>query len=147
MAESGDVNRMEEARAQVGEVVDVMRVNVEKVLERDSKLSDLNTRADTLQAGANQFQTQVGFIFISIVSRKAEKIENIEMYYPGYKTQEKILVAEYEDDDDNWGCCSYHPHHHHCISYKRWQWRVRRGEIGFPKFELFTLIFRSDDSN
>ena len=52
-------NRMEEARAQVGEVVDVMRVNVEKVLERDSKLSDLNSRADNLQAGANQFQTQV----------------------------------------------------------------------------------------
>ena len=61
MAESGDGNRMEEARAQVGEVVDVMRVNVEKVLERDSKLSDLNSRADNLQAGANQFQTQVGF--------------------------------------------------------------------------------------
>ena len=63
MAESGEGNRMEEARAQVGEVVDVMRVNVEKVLERDSKLSDLNSRADNLQAGANQFQTQVNFIF------------------------------------------------------------------------------------
>ena len=61
MAESGEGNRMEEARAQVGEVVDVMRVNVEKVLERDSKLSDLNSRADNLQAGANQFQTQVSF--------------------------------------------------------------------------------------
>ena len=56
-------NRMEEARAQVGEVVDVMRVNVEKVLERDSKLSDLNSRADNLQAGANQFQTQVSLTF------------------------------------------------------------------------------------
>ena len=65
MAESGDVNRMEEARAQVGEVVDVMRVNVEKVLERDSKLSDLNSRADNLQAGANQFQTQVIYIFLN----------------------------------------------------------------------------------
>ena len=63
MAESGEGNRMEEARAQVGEVVDVMRVNVEKVLERDSKLSDLNSRADNLQAGANQFQTQVIYIF------------------------------------------------------------------------------------
>lgn len=145
MAESGDVNRMEEARAQVGEVVDVMRVNVEKVLERDSKLSDLNTRADTLQAGANQFQTQVGFLFLFLLL--AEQQNDEEKYCPGYKTQEKILVAEYEDDDDNWGCCSHHPHHHHCISYKWWQWRVRRGEKGFPKFELFTLIFRSDDSN
>ncbi len=55
-------NRLEQAQAQVREVTDVMRVNVDKVLERDSKLSDLNSRADNLQAGANQFQTRVGFI-------------------------------------------------------------------------------------
>ena len=59
----------------MGEVVDVMRVNVEKVLERDSKLSDLNSRADNLQAGANQFQTQVGpseawsLLVINVMSR------------------------------------------------------------------------------
>ena len=52
-------SKLSEAQAQVGEVVDVMRVNVEKVLERDNKLSELNSRADNLQAGANQFQTQV----------------------------------------------------------------------------------------
>jgi len=46
------------SQAQVGEVVDIMRVNVEKVLERDSKLSELDQRADNLQEGANQFQTQ-----------------------------------------------------------------------------------------
>jgi len=46
------------AQAQVGEVVDVMRVNVEKVLERDNKLSELDQRADNLQEGASQFQTQ-----------------------------------------------------------------------------------------
>ena len=54
-----DNNRLEQAQAQVREVTDVMRVNVDKVLERDSKLSDLNSRADNLQAGANQFQTRV----------------------------------------------------------------------------------------
>ena len=76
MSEPGEGNsRMDEARAQVGEVVDVMRVNVEKVLERDSKLSDLNSRADNLQAGANQFQTQVGpmeawsLLVINVMSR------------------------------------------------------------------------------
>ena len=47
------------AQAQVGEVVDIMRVNVEKVLERDNKLSELDQRADNLQEGASQFQTQV----------------------------------------------------------------------------------------
>lgn len=56
-----DNNRLEQAQAQVREVTDVMRVNVDKVLERDSKLSDLNSRADNLQAGANQFQTRVSF--------------------------------------------------------------------------------------
>lgn len=34
-----------------------MRVNVDKVLERDQKLSDLDDRADALQAGASQFET------------------------------------------------------------------------------------------
>merc|ERR1712119_82291 len=51
-------SRLSQAQAQVGEVVDIMRVNVEKVLERDSKLSELDQRADNLQEGASQFQTQ-----------------------------------------------------------------------------------------
>ena len=34
-----------------------MRVNVDKVLERDQKLSELDDRADALQAGAAQFET------------------------------------------------------------------------------------------
>lgn len=37
-----------------------MRVNVEKVLERDQKLSELDTRADALQHGASQFEQQAG---------------------------------------------------------------------------------------
>ena len=50
--------RLQQAQAQVGEVVDIMRVNVEKVLERDQKLSELDRRADDLQEGASQFQQQ-----------------------------------------------------------------------------------------
>uniref|UniRef100_A0A8C0AZM2 V-SNARE coiled-coil homology domain-containing protein n=1 Tax=Buteo japonicus TaxID=224669 RepID=A0A8C0AZM2_9AVES len=34
-----------------------MRMNVDKVLERDQKLSELDNRADALQAGASQFET------------------------------------------------------------------------------------------
>ncbi len=41
----------------VSQVVDIMRVNVDKVLERDQKLSELDDRADALQAGASQFET------------------------------------------------------------------------------------------
>ncbi|KAL1483334.1 hypothetical protein MTO96_012741 [Rhipicephalus appendiculatus] len=42
------------------QVVGIMRVNVEKVLERDQKLSDLDDRADALQQGASQFEQQAG---------------------------------------------------------------------------------------
>ena len=37
-----------------------MRNNVEKVLERDAKLSELDDRADALQQGASQFEQQAG---------------------------------------------------------------------------------------
>ncbi|XKL59160.1 hypothetical protein PGB90_000176 [Kerria lacca] len=52
--------RLQQTQAQVDEVVGIMRVNVEKVLERDSKLSDLDNRADALQLGASQFESQAG---------------------------------------------------------------------------------------
>ena len=42
------------------QVVDIMKVNVDKVLERDQKLSELDERADALQAGASQFETSAG---------------------------------------------------------------------------------------
>lgn len=49
-------SRLKDAQAQVDEVVDIMRTNVEKVIERDQKLSDLDNRADALQHGASQFE-------------------------------------------------------------------------------------------
>ncbi|XP_053574253.1 vesicle-associated membrane protein 2 [Bombina bombina] len=49
--------RLQQTQAQVDEVVDIVRVNVDKVLLRDSKLSELDDRADALQAGASQFET------------------------------------------------------------------------------------------
>lgn len=51
---------MKQTQAQVDEVVGIMRVNVEKVLERDQKLSELDQRADALQHGASQFEQQAG---------------------------------------------------------------------------------------
>jgi len=52
--------RMAQQQAQVDEVVGIMQNNVEKVLERDSKLSELDERADALQDGASQFEKQAG---------------------------------------------------------------------------------------
>jgi len=51
-------SKIQQSQAQVDEVVGIMRVNVEKVLERDQKLSELDDRADALQHGANQFEQQ-----------------------------------------------------------------------------------------
>uniref|UniRef100_A0A3Q3KA52 V-SNARE coiled-coil homology domain-containing protein n=1 Tax=Monopterus albus TaxID=43700 RepID=A0A3Q3KA52_MONAL len=55
--EASGNRRLQQTQAQVDEVVDIMRVNVDKVLERDQKLSELDDRADALQAGASQFET------------------------------------------------------------------------------------------
>nr|BAK23255.1 n-synaptobrevin [Gryllus bimaculatus] len=52
--------RLQQTQAQVDEVVDIMKTNVEKALERDQKLSELDDRADALQQGASQFEQQAG---------------------------------------------------------------------------------------
>merc|ERR1712142_1001869 len=52
--------KLQQTQAQVDEVVDIMRTNVQKVLERDAKLSELDDRADALQQGAAQFEQQAG---------------------------------------------------------------------------------------
>ncbi|XP_004766773.2 vesicle-associated membrane protein 1 isoform X3 [Mustela putorius furo] len=49
--------RLQQTQAQVEEVVDIMRVNVDKVLKRDEILSQLDDRADALQVGASRFET------------------------------------------------------------------------------------------
>ncbi|XP_046851497.1 vesicle-associated membrane protein 3-like [Xenia sp. Carnegie-2017] len=50
-------DRSKPTQQQVDKVVDIMKLNVDKILERDAKLSDLDDRADQLQAGAAQFDT------------------------------------------------------------------------------------------
>lgn len=50
--------QLRQTQAQVNEVVGIMRLNVERVLERDQKLTDLDQRADVLQQGASQFEQQ-----------------------------------------------------------------------------------------
>lgn len=49
--------RIGESQRQVNEVVDIMRSNVNKILERGEKLDDLGERAESLEVGANQFHT------------------------------------------------------------------------------------------
>ncbi|ODM89905.1 Vesicle-associated membrane protein 1 [Orchesella cincta] len=52
--------RLKHTQRQVDDVVDIMRTNVEKVLERDSKLAELDYRSDKLQEGASMFEKQAG---------------------------------------------------------------------------------------
>jgi vesicle-associated membrane protein 2 len=52
--------RMAQQQAQVDEVVGIMTDNLEKVLDRDVKLNELDERADALQDGASQFEKQAG---------------------------------------------------------------------------------------
>ena len=72
---SGGQSGLDATRQQVDEVVDIMRNNVEKgtgfvfsnlssfvVLERDSKLNELDDRATSLQQGAEMFDRNAGKI-------------------------------------------------------------------------------------
>ena len=50
---------METARKEVDELTDMMRSNMEKIIERDGKLEDLETKADKLHNDSHQFQVKV----------------------------------------------------------------------------------------
>lgn len=52
---SRDDSQMEATRQQVNEVQNIMKNNVDKIMEREGKLSHLEERADQLQAGTEQF--------------------------------------------------------------------------------------------
>ncbi|XP_073451177.1 vesicle-associated membrane protein 3-like [Aquarana catesbeiana] len=49
--------RMELTQAQIDEVVNIMNTNVDKVLDRNGKINQLEATAEELHAGAKQFQT------------------------------------------------------------------------------------------
>merc|ERR1739848_530354 len=52
----GDQSNIEATRQQVDEVQNIMRSNVDKIMEREGKLSHLEDRADALKSGTEQFQ-------------------------------------------------------------------------------------------
>ena len=55
MAATNNDAGLEAARRQVDEVQNIMKANVDKVLERDGKLSQLEDRADRLQVNYIQY--------------------------------------------------------------------------------------------
>ncbi|XP_074033274.1 synaptobrevin-like [Leptinotarsa decemlineata] len=51
-------SKLEQTQQQVNEVVNIMRLNVEKVLEREQKLPELHSRAEALHEGGKGFKQQ-----------------------------------------------------------------------------------------
>ena len=54
-----DQSQLDATRAQVNEVQNIMKVNVDKIMEREAKLGDLEGRADQLKAF--QFKNHASF--------------------------------------------------------------------------------------
>ena len=50
-----DQNALDANIAQANEIQNIMKNNVDKIMERGGKLSDLKERSDQLQAGTEQF--------------------------------------------------------------------------------------------
>ena len=61
---ANEKTRLTTLQRQVDDTVDLMKSNVDKVFERDTKLSDLDSRADALQLESQQFE------------KTAEKVKN-----------------------------------------------------------------------
>ena len=55
---SGVQEMNKEAMVQVEQVTDIMRGNLDKIMEREGRLQDLELKADKLQAGSHQFQVE-----------------------------------------------------------------------------------------
>jgi len=49
---------IQQTKNQVNQVIDVMKNNMVKVMERDDKVNDLAQRSEAMQMGAAQFQVQ-----------------------------------------------------------------------------------------
>ena len=55
---ASNLNNVQDVRNQVNDVASIARQNVEKVLKRDDKLHDLDSRAADLHTGAKNFSNQ-----------------------------------------------------------------------------------------
>jgi hypothetical protein len=56
MANNTQYNKLDDTKKQVDTVIDIMKDNINKVLQRDEKLGDMENRTDELRDGANRFQ-------------------------------------------------------------------------------------------
>jgi len=71
--ENRDQNALDATRAQVNEVHNIMKNNVDKIMEREGKLSDLEERSDQLQAGTEKFHRN------AVKINRKKFLENMKM--------------------------------------------------------------------
>ncbi|XP_067402045.1 vesicle-associated membrane protein 1 isoform X2 [Emydura macquarii macquarii] len=57
---TGSNLRTQHSQAQIDEVVGIMRVNVDKVLDRDIRLGEMDSKAKELEIDASVFKTSAG---------------------------------------------------------------------------------------
>lgn len=93
-----------------------MRVNVDKVLERDQKLSELDDRADALQAGASQFETSAAKLKRKYWWKNL-KVKGRRWGTGGGQWASGVSPPHsppsHLDDDHLGSHLRHHPHHHH----------------------------------
>ena len=80
-----------------------MKTNVEKVLERDQKLSELDDRADALQQGASQFEQQAGKL------KRKFWLQNLKVSDTCWLARTSVNLVFNLSDDDHYG--SYRTDH------------------------------------
>ncbi|CAH8454325.1 unnamed protein product [Schistosoma curassoni] len=68
-------DRIRQQQAKVQEVVGIMKDNVNLVLERETRLAEIDTRADELQVQSKQFQAVAGRV------RRKYFWQNMKMWF------------------------------------------------------------------
>ena len=87
---------MEQAKDQVDQVTNIMRGNVDKIMEREGKLQDLENKAEQLQADSQQFQ-----VVVVVVGVRVHLLTQLLLIENSHQSQEKSLVGEYENEARN----------------------------------------------
>ena len=77
-----DQSHLDATRAQVNEVQNIMKNNVDKIMEREGKLSDLEGRADQLQASSKK-----RYYFWTAGSLKSSNLWRLHSVPNGMKSQ------------------------------------------------------------
>lgn len=104
--------RLQQTQAQVNEVVGIMRVNVEKVLERDQKLSELDQRVSNNNINLSGSSPINHRLSIDIPGGRPPA-RSLTVRTAGWQVEKETVVGERKDDDHHGSDRSGPPYHYH----------------------------------